>query len=270
MAGRKRSTDGNDAAAIEDNPLFVGSLQRGFAILEAFGPDAPELGLTEIAQATGFDKSAAQRFTFTLHALGYLEKNAATRKYRLSLKSLGLSYAYLRAQPLIERATPYLADLRRQCRVRVDLSLLDDTEIVYVVRLQSRREAFGATLLGRRIPAFCSSGGRAMLSVMDEAEARDIVDRSNRRQLTPYTVTAPDAVMAEIATARAQGYALSLQECLVGEIVVSAPVVGLNGRPLAAVHVASTLADHDEAAMRDQFAVMARATARLIAGGDTN
>lgn len=262
--------DETGAAALEDNPLFVGSLQRGFAILEAFGPDAPELGLTEIAQATGFDKSAAQRFAFTLHALGYLEKNGATRKYRLSLKSLGLSYAYLRAHPLIERATPYLADLRRQCRMRVDLSLLDDTEIVYVVRLQSRREAFGATLLGRRMPAFCSSGGRAMLSVMDEAAARAIVERSNRRPLTPFTLTEPDAVMAAIAAARARGYALSEQECLIGEVVISAPVVGLNGRPLAAVHIASTLADHDAGDMREQFATMARTTARLIAGGDTN
>ncbi len=270
MAGRKKSTGGAEAAGLEDNPLFVGSLQRGFAILEAFGPDARELGLTEIAQATGFDKSAAQRFAFTLHALGYLEKNAATRKYRLSLKSLGLTYAYLRANPLIERATPYLADLRRQCRARIDLSLLDDTEIVYAVRLQSRREAFGATLLGRRMPAFCSSGGRAMLSVLDEVEARDIVDRSNRRQLTPFTQTEPDRIMAAIAEARAQGFAVSLQECLVGEIVVSAPVVGLNGRPVAAVHIATSLDDHDETTVREQFAPLARATARLIAGGDTN
>jgi IclR family pca regulon transcriptional regulator len=270
LAGRKKNTGDVEVSAVEDNPLFVGSLQRGFAILEAFGPDAAELGLTEIAQATGFDKSAAQRFAFTLHALGYLEKNPSTRKYRLSLKSLGLSYAYLRANPLIERATPYLADLRRQCRARVDLSLLDDTEIVYAVRLQSRREAFGATLLGRRMPAFCSSGGRAMLSVLDEAEARAIVERSNRRALTPFTLTDPDRIMASIAEARAQGYALSLQECLIGEIVVSAPVVGRNGRPVAAVHIASSLDDHDEAAVREHFAPLARATARLIAGGDTN
>lgn len=250
-----------------ENPLFVGSLERGFAVLEAFGASQSEMGVTQIAVASGLDKSAAQRFAFTLHALGYLEKNEATRKYRLSRRALGLAYAYLRTDPLIEVAAPYLADLRQSCQQRVDLSVLDDTEILYVVRLQSHREAFGATLIGRRIPAFCSSGGRAMLSLLPEAEVRAIVSRSDRRPLTTHTRTDLDAILAEVARARIEGFAVSVQECLMGEIVVSAPVVDMRGRPRAAVHIAASLHEHDEADVRTRFAPMAMATARLIAGG---
>jgi IclR family pca regulon transcriptional regulator len=250
-----------------DNPLFVGSLERGFAILEAFGASQSEMGVTELAVATGFDKSAAQRFAHTLHVLGYLDRNESARKYRLSRRALGLAYAYLRSDPLIAVATPYLADLRQNCQQRVDLSVLDGNDILYVMRLQSRREAFGATLIGRRMPAFCSSGGRAMLSLLPPDEALRRVKQSPRQPLTPHTKTDMDAIMAEIKSARSDGFAVSVQECLIGEIVVSAAVSDVNGRPLAAVHIASLLHEFDETSVRSKFAPMAVATARLIAGG---
>ncbi len=249
------------------NPLFVSTLERGFAVLEAVGLERRDVGITEIAAKMGLDKSAAQRFAFTLHALGYLEKNPTTRKFRLSRRVLGLAHAYLRSDPLIELATPYLADLRQACQKRVDLSQLDGFDIIYTVRLQSKREAFGATIIGRRIPAFCSSGGRAMLSLLPEDEARAVVEQSARKPLTPYTVTDLEGVMAAIARARRDGFAVSVQEALVGEIVVAAPVVDIQGRPRAAVHIAMALADHDEAEVRTKFAPMAVAAARLISGG---
>lgn len=250
-----------------DNPLFVGSLERGFAILEAFGASQSEMGVTELAAATGFDKSAAQRFAHTLHALGYLDRNESARKYRLSRRALGLAYAYLRSDPLIEVATPYLADLRQNCHQRVDLSVLDGDDILYIVRLQSRREAFGATLIGRRMPAFCSSGGRAMLSLLPQDEALRRIEQSPRQPLTAHTKTNLDAIMAEVKSAQRDGFAVSVQECLIGEIVVSAAVSDMNGRPLAAVHIASSIHEFDEASVRRKFAPMAVATARLIAGG---
>ena len=256
---------GNEVPAHE-NSLFVTSLERGFAVLEAVGNERRDVGVTEIAAKTGLDKSAAQRFAFTLHALGYLEKNTATRRFRLSRRVLGLAHAYLRSDPLIELATPYLADLRQSCQKRVDLSLPDDLDIVYVVRLQSQREAFGATVVGRRIPAFCSSGGRAMLAMLPEDEARDLVERSARTPLTPHTITDIEAVMAEIARARRDGFAVCAQEALMGEIVVAAPVIDMHRRPRGAVHIAMSLADHDESEVRARFAPMAVATARLISG----
>ncbi len=259
--------EAEDQARANASSLFVSSLERGFAVLEAFGPDQREMGVTEIAVAIGLDKSAAQRFTFTLHALGYLEKNPGTRKYRLARRALGLAYTYLRTDPLVELATPYLADLRQKCQHRVDLSVLDGHDILYLVRLQTRREAFGATLVGRRIPAFCTSGGKAMLSQLQGDEARAFVENSNRKPLTPHTVTDVESIMVAIHRARSDGFAISAQECLVGEIVVSAPVVDAHGRPRAAVHIAMSFSDYDEASVRAAFAPMAVETARLIAGG---
>jgi len=45
----------------QDNPLFVTSLERGLAVLDAVGSERRDIGLTDIAAKTGLDKSAAQR-----------------------------------------------------------------------------------------------------------------------------------------------------------------------------------------------------------------
>ena len=80
--------------------LYVGSLEKGFRVLAAFSEDFPALGVTEIALRTGLDKSAAQRFSNTLHQLGFLEKDTATRRYRPARKLMEMAYTYLRHSAL--------------------------------------------------------------------------------------------------------------------------------------------------------------------------
>lgn len=148
-------------------------------LLEAFARQPRPLSIAELAVMAGVNKSAGQRIAHTLQVLGYLER-----------KDTGLvpgkqvlfrAFDFLCMNRLVEGATPLLHELRKSVKERVDLSLLGGTEIVYVVRLQSKRENFPATLVGRRIPAFCSSGGRAMLAALPEHEALGIPERSDRR-----------------------------------------------------------------------------------------
>src|SRR5579871_5660678 len=54
---------------------FVSSVEKAFQILRAFEARERSLSLTEISELTGLDKSTAQRFTYTLAALGYLHKD---------------------------------------------------------------------------------------------------------------------------------------------------------------------------------------------------
>ena len=103
--------EGNTASA-----LYVNSLEKGFRVLAAFSEDFPALGVTEIALRTGLDKSAAQRFSNTLHQLGFLEKDSATRRYRPARKLMEMAYTYLRHSALGAAAMPHLA-----CGARAEL-----------------------------------------------------------------------------------------------------------------------------------------------------
>src|SRR5665213_856653 len=122
--------------------LFVASLEKGLAVLGAFSGGQQFMTLREVADACGSDKSTAQRFTHTLTKLGYLEKCDRTKRFSLGKSVLELSFNYLRANALVEAASPVLIELQRATGERVNLSLFDDTSIIYAIRQLGKREYY--------------------------------------------------------------------------------------------------------------------------------
>ncbi|MBZ8134454.1 IclR family transcriptional regulator [Afifella sp. IM 167] len=246
-----------------DPRLLLQSVERALHVLEIFGSSGPPLTLSQIAARAGIDKSAAQRIAHTLLHLGYLERHHSGTGFTPGRRVLDRAFDYLISDPLIERATPVLLELRKTARERVDLSLFDHLTIVYAVRLQSKRENFPATLIGRRIPTFCSSGGRAMMAHLEDEEVEDIIARSERKPLTPKTITEPGKIRAKIAEARRDGYALAREESLLGEIVLATAITE-EGRPVAAIHIAGSLGEWTVEEFTGRFGPLAIEAARAL------
>ena len=62
------------------------SLERGLAILRAFSPEHPWLGIAEIAEQLEMSRPTTHRYASTLVALNYLEQGRG-RKYRLGMRA---------------------------------------------------------------------------------------------------------------------------------------------------------------------------------------
>ena len=246
------------------SPLFVNSLEKGFRVLRAFDESNRTLRLNDIAAMTGLGKSAAQRFVHSLHTLGYLRKDEATKQYSLSPRVLELGFTYLSTDPLVERSMPRLHECNKRCEESVNLSELHDTEIIYVARVPGRHVLSVDILLGTRFPAFCTAPGRAMLAFLPDEQVRDILDRSDRTALTPHTITARRAIMDRLAKVRAAGYELADQEVYVGDISVAAPVLDFSGRAVAAVNIAVPSPRWSPARVERELAPFAIETARVI------
>ena len=87
--GKGNILDSSEKSNQNKDRLFVESVEKAFKVLEAFRSDKVDLSLVEIISRTGLNKSAAQRFTHTLHRLGYLKKDrprGAIRSRKRSLK----------------------------------------------------------------------------------------------------------------------------------------------------------------------------------------
>ncbi len=242
------------------------SLAKGFGILEAFSGHPGPLSLNELMDLSGLDRSSTQRMLHTLVALGYLERGNNQRGYVLGKKILDRTFDFLRSHPLLERATPIIEQLQQETGERVDLSLFDDLTIVYALRRQTKRQTFYATLVGRRMPTFCSSGGRAIMSQLSDEEVDDILARSTLKPVTPKTIIDPDVIRARVRQAREMGFALSLEESMVGEIVLSSAVVNHEGRPIAAIHISGLLAEWTSEPFVQRFSSLAVAAARSLSG----
>lgn len=219
------------------DPLMVRSVEKAFRVLEAFDQMHQSLSLAQVAQVVGLDKSAAQRFTHTLVKLGYLRKDPDTKRFELTLKALDLAGHFISANEVVGRAMPYLLHLSRTTEETVNLTLPDDTEIVFAARFMSRHMLGTDVVVGTRMPAFCTAPGRAMLSRLPKDEAMAILARSTLRAFTAHTIFQPDALEHTLDRAREVGYATAWDEFFPGDLSVASAILDRAGRPVAAVNI---------------------------------
>ncbi len=225
-------------AAEEGSPLVMGSLAKCFQVLEALNTAGRPVGLTELAQLAGLDRSGVQRITHTLRVLGYLRQDPASKAFRLSGRMLEFGHTVLATDQLRERAQPHLEALNRRTAETVNLMELEGDEIVYVARYPSLHAVSVDLHVGSRLPAFCTAAGRAILSRMEPAEALARLKGVKRTAMTPHTVTDLAGLREQLDAAREQGYALNNQEAFIGDISVAAPLLDRQGHPLGAVNIA--------------------------------
>ncbi len=248
----------------KNDPLMVRSVEKAFRVLSAFDADRPAMSLSQIASVTELDMSAAQRFTHTLVKLGYLAKNPDTRQFELTVRTLDLGYHFTRSNRLVERAIPYLLHLSKETEETVNLTIPDDTEVVFVSRFLSRHVLNTDVIIGTRLPAYCTAPGLAILSRLPEDEARDIVRRSDLKPHTPHTVWDIATVMERVDEAAQTGFGIACEEIYHGDGSVAAAIVDTGGRPIAAINIATSLARYSREEMVERFAPLVVAAARSL------
>jgi IclR family transcriptional regulator, pca regulon regulatory protein len=244
--------------------LFNQSVEKGLGVLLAFSPQNETMNLGEIAAATGISKSAAQRFAYTLESLGYLRKDPVTKRYALTVATLALGYRYLLVNRVVERANPFLLDLNRACGETVNFSEPDGNEMVYVGRFPTRMATPVHMPLGRRLPMYCTSAGRAYLSRLEPDERERLLRSSNRVAYTSSTVTDIRQLLALCDEAARRGYAYANSEYYAGDLNVAAPVTDAAGRAIGAVNIAAPSTRWTLARMHRDLAPQVIETARLI------
>lgn len=261
--GRKRATASAEQASRKDDALMVNSVEKAFRVLSAFGRQHQTLNLSQVASETGMDVSAAQRFTHTLTKLGYLRKDAQTKRFELTAKTLDLGYHFVRSSRLLDRAMPYLMHLSKETEETVNLTVREETEIIFVSRFLSRHVLNTDVIIGTRMPAYATAPGIAMLSRLPEDEAMAIIDASDRRAYTPSTTWQREALREKLRQSAAQGYATAFEEVYIGDASIAAVIVDHHGRPEAAVNIATSTSrySHEEVVSRFSSLVIAAAHA---------
>lgn len=218
----------------------VQSLAKGLRILEAFSAQEPELTMAEVARRSGMDNATAFRFLNTLVDAGYVQRVPDTRLFRLSIKVLDLGFNAIAHSDLRTRARPILRGLVGEVNEAASIGVLEGSEVFYAERMQAGLTRLGVDIrIGSRVPAYSTAVGHAILAWLPRDTQIRILDAQPRKKLTDNTVTDLDAILDRLDRVRNAGYVVSDQENVWGLFVVAAPVLDIDGVPLAGLSVAA-------------------------------
>lgn len=260
-------TDSAKTTIEAEDKLLVNSVVKAFRVLEAFDNANRSLSLAQISASVGIDKSAAQRFTHTLNKLGYLRKDPVTKRFELSLKSLGMAHHFISANPVIKQAMPYLLHLSRTTEETVNLTLPDGADIVFAARFMSRHMLNTDVVVGTRMPAFCTAPGRAILSRLPPAEAFELLGAAPLQAFTANTVHNIDEIMRHLEIARDIGYATAWGEFFPGDLSVASAILDKDGRPVGAINIGVSNARYTSEKAEEIFGPLVTAAARSVSQG---
>lgn len=241
---------------------YVQSLERGLAVIRAFDAEHREMALSEVARSTGLTRAAARRFLLTLVKLGYV--NYASGRFSLRPRVLELGYAYLSSLSLPQVALPHMEALVAQVNESCSISVLDDTDVVYVARVPTRRIMSITLAVGTRLPAFVTSMGRVLLAGLSDDELDERLGRIDIVPLTSRTVKDEDGLRAILATVRRQGYAATDQELEEGLRSLAVPIHAGSGAVTAALNVSVHASRASMGVLRREFLPLALHTAAAI------
>jgi IclR family transcriptional regulator, pca regulon regulatory protein len=230
---------------------FVQSLDRGLAVIRAFGPGRERLSLSEVAKEAGLTRAAARRFLLTLVRLGYVRSDG--REFSLRPRVLELGYAYLSGLAMPEIAAPHLEELVASVRESSSISVLDGDHIVYVARVPTKRIMTVAISVGTRFPAYATSMGRVLLAGMSQADLDRYLSEAEFDPLTDRTITDPARLSAAVREVAEQGYAIVDQELEEGLRAVAVPIRGAGGGVIAAINLSAHASRVTMAAMRAEL-----------------
>lgn len=230
---RRRTASTEDATS---------SPQRVTEILLALGGDealeSDGLGVTRIADLVGREKSQVSRALKALAGTGLVDRDPATLGYRLGWRLFALA-ARAGSARLTAAAPPVLATLVGVTGETAHLAVLTGSEVLTVMTEAPATAVRAAGWVGRRVPAWCTASGRALLFDSTEAEVRARFAGVVLDPLGPGTVRDLDELLARLVADEARGVAIADEELEPGLVAVAAPVRDASGRVVASLNVSA-------------------------------
>ena len=214
-------------------------IDRAAQILDCFGFDHQELSVSEIGAKAGLHRSTAHRILMALEYNDLIKQNPSTGKYHLGIKLFKLGHQAVSQLNLREICRPFLSRLMNDTKETIHLVVLDDDQVLYLDKVEGPHALRMPSRVGRYIPTYCTSLGKAMLSCLDDQEVKSILRRQTLKPHTENTVKNINQLLADLRSVRKRGYAVDNEEIEIGLRCVGAPLRDYTGGMVGAISVAA-------------------------------
>jgi IclR family transcriptional regulator, acetate operon repressor len=228
------SNSSDDSGCVARPDVAVGatyqSAERVLALLTSFDDSRAELGVTEMAGLIGVHKSTASRLAAALERAGLLTRTG--RRFRLGVEAIRLGALALRGFDLVASMQPAMDGLSRQTGETVNLAVPDGSEVLNVAEVPSTYIlSCSGRWIGRRTAPHAVANGKVLMAYGAMAVPGQL------ERYTAQTITGADALEAELAAVRRDGYAAAVAELEEELVAVASPVFDGTGACVAALSV---------------------------------
>ncbi|MFC5589421.1 IclR family transcriptional regulator C-terminal domain-containing protein [Sporosarcina soli] len=241
---------------------IIQSLERGLAVIQAFSPEYPTLTVSEAAKITELSRPTVRRILLTLEHLGYVtSKNG---HFSLTARVLSLGYAYLSSKNIWESAHDYMKDLVNQTNESTSISVLDDTDIVYVARIPTKRIMTISLDVGSRLPAYATSMGQVLLAHLSPPELEAYFQKIELKAFTKKTIIDKSELINRFKEIRDNGWVFVEQQLEEGLSSIAAPIRNAEGKVIAAINISAQAGRTNEKTRKEAFIPLLLQTAIQI------
>ncbi|MCP4423776.1 MAG: IclR family transcriptional regulator [Chloroflexi bacterium] len=203
---------------------YLKTLARGLRVFTVFTPERPEASLKDISEILDVDPSTASRFAYTLETLGYLERDAESKLYRVSSKTYALTVSLSGPRNLRKVSLPFMEDLRDTTGETAVLGVRDATEMVIIEVVETQHALAPRGWVGGRVPVYCSALGKAMLAHLPNKIVSRLLDVIAYNPYTSHTITNRMDFLADLEKTQTRGWSLNQEEFTRGITSIGAPI----------------------------------------------
>jgi IclR family transcriptional regulator, acetate operon repressor len=164
---------------------------------------------------------------------------------------------------LSDVALPVMNRISDITRESVSMAVREGKELVYVEWAEGRNRIQISGYVGTRGSLHCTSQGKVLLAFMPEDERENLIRQIRLEPRAPNTITDPAELRGDLKLTRERGFALADEENEEGICAIGVPVIGVQGRPVAAISVVAPVFRVSRERL-EQFAPLLRDAAREI------
>ncbi len=216
-----------------DSSDLIAGLGRGLAVIESFDDEHWRMTAAEVAARTTIPRTAARRHLLSLCHFGYAETDG--KFFWLGPRVLRLGQSFLEAARLPRLVKPFMQRLSMATGETVNVSVLDNHDVVYVARSNSPRLVSIGFQTGARAPAHVVSPGTVLLAALNDAALESWLHAHAFAAFTGNTPTSRTAFRRQIKAAREQDHWISSGQLDAGLSGIAVPLRDRRGACKAAI-----------------------------------
>jgi len=216
---------------------LIQSIKRASDILGLFIVEQKPMGITEFSKRLGLPKTTIASIVQTLEAIGYLEKDPASSRYRLGPQIFQLGMQCASSMDVITTGRAWIERLCFQFREPVNVGTLVGDKATIVMRIEPENHFMVFPQAGPIIPLHSTCIGKLLLAYLEEVKRATILSGYLFEKFTDNTITSRARFTTELETVQSSGISFDNQETITGMAGIGGPVFNRAGVVVAAFAV---------------------------------